>query len=148
MARTPPRLARVSARASDAERERCARALRDHAAAGRLSFGEMEERLTFAYGATYRSELRSLVRDLPRDHAGRAVRVLDRVDRLLLKAHVACFGVANGSLVGLWAATGQGDFWPAVTIAPWSVVLAWHAGGSWSLRRLLRGAPSRRRLTA
>jgi hypothetical protein len=140
----------VSTRASDAERERCARALRDHAAAGRLEVSELEERLSVAYGARYRSDLRAVLRDLPRDHGARLARAADRVDRLLLKAHAASFGVVNGSLVGLWAATGQGDFWPAVTIAPWGVVLAWHAGGSWSVRRLLRGSASssRRRLTA
>jgi Domain of unknown function (DUF1707) len=143
----------VSTRASDAERERCASVLRDHAAAGRLELAELEERLGRAYGARYRSELRALLRDLPRDHARRLARVADRVDRLLLAAHAASFGVVNGSLVGLWAATGQGDFWPAVTIAPWSVVLAWHAGGSWSVRRMLRRrAPTagggRRRLLA
>jgi hypothetical protein len=138
----------VSTRASDAERERCATALRDHAAAGRLEVAELEERLGRAYGARYRSELRLVLRDLPRDHGRRLARVADRVDRLLLKAHAASYGVVNGSLVGLWAATGQGDFWPAVTIAPWGVVLAWHAGGSWSIRRMLRGGRSQRRLTA
>ena len=134
----------MSTRASDAERERCASALREHAAAGRLELAELEERLGRAYGARYRSELRALLRDLPRHHGRRLARAADRIDRLLLKAHAASFGVVNGSLVGLWAATGQGEFWPAVTIAPWSVVLAWHAGGSWSVRRMLR----RRELTA
>lgn len=143
----------MSTRASDAERERCARALRDHAAAGRLEVAELEDRLGRAYGARYRSELRAVLRDLPRDHARRLARAADRIDRLLLKAHAASFGAVNASLVGLWAATGQGDFWPAVTIAPWSVVLAWHAGGSWSVRRMLRRRPplpsgSRGRLTA
>jgi hypothetical protein len=138
----------VSTRASDAERDRCARALRDHAAAGRLEVGELEERLSLAYGARYRSELRLVLRDLPGDRAARFARAVDRIDRLLLKAHAAWFGVVNGSLVGLWAATGQGDFWPAWTLAPWSVVLAWHAGGSWSIRRLLRRPAPRRRLTA
>jgi hypothetical protein len=138
----------VSTRASDAERERCARALRDHAAAGRLEVAELEERLGRAYGARYRGELRAVLRDLPRDHARRLAHVADRVDRLVLKAHAASYATVNGSLVGLWAATGQGDFWPVITIAPWGVVLAWHAGGSWSVRRMLRGRSAQRRLTA
>ena len=137
----------MATRASDAERESCARALRDHAAAGRLQVHELEERLGRAYGARYRSELRAVLRDLPRHHGRRLARAVDRIDRLMLKAHAFAFTAVNGSLVGLWGATGQGEFWPALTIAPWSVVLAWHAGGSWSIRRMLRHG-GRRRLTA
>ena len=148
MCRTAPRLRVVPTRASDAEREACARTLRDHAALGRLEVHELEERLGRAYGARYRSELGALLRDLPRDRRGPVVRTLDRIDKLVLRAHAVSFATVNGSLVALWAVTGQGDFWPAVTIAPWSVALAWHAGGSWSVRRMLRGGPRRRRLPA
>jgi hypothetical protein len=130
-------------RASDSERERCAAALRDHAAAGRLEMDELEERVGRAYGARYRYELRLLLLDLPRGHRARAARAVDRLDRLMLKAHAWSYAIVNGSLVGLWEVTGRGDFWPALTIAPWGVVLAWHAGGSWSVRRMLR---SRREL--
>jgi hypothetical protein len=134
--------------ASDAERERCARALRDHAAAGRLEVAELEERLALAYGARYRGQLRVALRHLPRDHGRRVARAADRVDRFLLKLHAWSYATVNGSVVGLWAVTGQGDFWPALTIAPWGVVLAWHAGGSWSVRRMLRRRAAPRRLTA
>jgi hypothetical protein len=142
--------------ASDAERERCAQALRDHAAAGRLEIAELEERLAIAYGARYRSQLRLALRNLPRDHGRRVAGVAARVDRLVLRLHAWSYATVNGSAVALWAASGQGDFWPALTIGPWGVVLAWHAGGSWSLRRMLRrraagelAPPGRRgRLTA
>jgi uncharacterized protein DUF1707/2TM domain-containing protein len=134
--------------ASDHERERCAGLLRDHAAAGRLSMDELEERVGRAYWARYRYELRGLLWDLPRGHRRRAVRAIDRLDRLMLRAHALSFAVVNGSLVALWEVTGEGDFWPALTIAPWGVVLAWHAGGSWSVRRMLRGGRRRHRLTA
>jgi hypothetical protein len=133
----------VATRASDRERETCARTLRDHAAAGRLEVDELEERLGRVYGARYRSELRAALRDLPREHGRRLACVVDRVDRLILRAHALSYAIVNGSLVGLWAATGQGDFWPAITVAPWSVVLAWHAGGSWSVRRMLRRRTAR-----
>ncbi|HEV2815482.1 MAG TPA: DUF1707 domain-containing protein [Solirubrobacteraceae bacterium] len=138
----------MATRASDAEREKCARSLRDHAAAGRLEVSELEERLGRAYGARYRSELRALLRDLPRDHGRRLAAAADRIDRFVLKLHAWSYAVFNGSLVGVWAVSGQGDFWPAFTIAPWGVVLAWHAGGSWSVRRMLHRGSSRRRLTA
>lgn len=128
----------VATRASDAEREVCARALRDHAAAGRLELDELEERVGRAYDARYRAELRMLLRDLPADRGRRLVRALDRLDRLLLTAHLAAFAFAALFLGGLWVVSGSDDFWPALMLVPWLVVLAWHAGGSWSVRRMLR----------
>ena len=139
----------MNTRASDAERERCAGALRDHAAAGRLEFGELEERLGRAYGARYRAELRALLRDLPRDHGRRLARLVDRIDRVILALHAVSYAAVGVMLVALWALAGQGDFWPLIVLAPWGVVLAWHIAGSWSIRRMLRGrASSHRRLTA
>lgn len=125
-------------RASDAERERCARALRDHAAAGRLELDELEERLARAYGARYQSDLRALLRDLPRDHARRVARAADHVDRALLKLHAWSFAAVNAGLAGVWAGTGQGEYWPVFLLAPWGVMLGGHAGASWSVRRMLR----------
>ncbi|TGA87263.1 DUF1707 and DUF2154 domain-containing protein [Streptomyces palmae] len=52
-------------RASDAERERVADALRDGVAEGRLTMEEFEERLDAAYRARTHRELEPLVRDLP-----------------------------------------------------------------------------------
>lgn len=52
-------------RASDAERELLVDALRDHAAQGRLTTEELEERSAAAYTATTRGELVALRRDLP-----------------------------------------------------------------------------------
>ncbi|MCA6095815.1 DUF1707 domain-containing protein [Streptomyces sp. SCA3-4] len=52
-------------RASDAERERVAEALREAVAEGRLDMEEFEERLEAAYKARTHAELEPLVRDLP-----------------------------------------------------------------------------------
>ncbi|WP_190091910.1 DUF1707 SHOCT-like domain-containing protein [Streptomyces melanogenes] len=52
-------------RASDAERERVAEALREAVAEGRLDMEEFEERLEKAYKARTHGELAPLVRDLP-----------------------------------------------------------------------------------
>jgi hypothetical protein len=134
--------------ASDAERERCAQALRDHAAAGRLEVSELEERLSLAYGAKYRVQLRMALRHLPPNRGASVARVADRVDRVLLALHAWSYALVNGMFVALWAALGQGDFWPVLSIGPWGVVLAWHAGGSWSFRRMLRRGHAQRRLTA
>jgi DUF1707 SHOCT-like domain len=53
-------------RASDAERERAADALRRHHADGRLSTDELEERVGRAYAATTLGDLDQLFADLPR----------------------------------------------------------------------------------
>ena len=52
-------------RASDAERERVARFLRDHAAEGRLTPDELGDRVGAAYAAVTLGDLRALVTDLP-----------------------------------------------------------------------------------
>ena len=55
----------VALRASDADRERAVTALREHAAAGRLTLEELSERAERAYAATTRAELEEIGRDLP-----------------------------------------------------------------------------------
>lgn len=56
-------------RASDADREAVAAALRQHAAEGRLTMQEFEERLDKVYAATTYGDLQPLLADLPR-HRG------------------------------------------------------------------------------
>jgi len=68
MSAEPPDL-----RASDAERERTALALRDAAAEGRLTLEELADRLDHALTATTRSELEPLTRDLPAAPATKAL---------------------------------------------------------------------------
>lgn len=57
-------------RASDADRERVATALRDALAEGRLDVEEFEERLAAAYRARTYRELEPLIRDLPASGTG------------------------------------------------------------------------------
>jgi len=94
-------------RASDADRERVVEALRNHAAAGRLSVGELEERSTSAYGARTLGALAPLLADLPEGTPlswGRGRPARPRaIGRLALLAAV---------LIAVWAATGFGYFWP------------------------------------
>ena len=52
-------------RASDADRDRTAAALREHLAAGRLTIEEFDERLDQAYAAKTLGELDGLMADLP-----------------------------------------------------------------------------------
>jgi Domain of unknown function (DUF1707)/Cell wall-active antibiotics response 4TMS YvqF len=57
--------AQMGLRASDAERQRVADALRDAAGEGRLSFEELDERLEGAYTAKTHGDLWALIADLP-----------------------------------------------------------------------------------
>ena len=123
-------------RASDEERERAARWLRRHYAAGRLELHELEERLDRAWHARSRRELAALFRDLPSDRRGRMLRGFDRFQRRLLKVHAVGYVGVNGSLVGIWSLTG-GEFWPAWALVPGTTVLAWHAGATYTLSRAL-----------
>ena len=42
-------------------------------------------------------------------------------------SHVAAFVLVNGFVVGIWAFTGAGYFWPAWLIGLWGIGLALHA---------------------
>jgi hypothetical protein len=129
--------------ASDADRERTVSVLQRHYAAGRLDTEELEQRVTRAYGAKWRGELRSLQRDLPFElpvDRRRVARGMDRVQQGLYRAHFACFAAFNTGAVSVWAWSGGHEFWPALTLIPGGALLAWHRKGSRSLhRRLERG---------
>jgi hypothetical protein len=148
----------TSVRASDAERERTVASLRRHYAAGRLSLEELEERVVRAYESVYRSDLRTVVRDLPFEMPVDRRRVaggVDRFQRGLLHAHAWCYVVFNLVLISMWAWAGGHEFWPAFTLIPGGALLLWHNKGSKAAsRRLARAggelppAPRRRRALA
>lgn len=132
----PPR--RESLLASDEDRERAARSLQRHYAAGRLDAQELERRLSVAVAARTKGELGGLFGDLPSDRRRRAA----RLNRQLLRAHAAGYVVANGALIGIWDLTGGGEFWPAWALIPSTAALAWHGGATWVARQM---AAERRR---
>jgi hypothetical protein len=103
-------------RVSDAEREKIAQTLREHAAQGRLSVDELSERLDRAYAARTQGELTALVVDLP-SAPPRARR------RPALHGQLAAFVVVNLLLIAVWAVTGAGYFWPIWPILGWGVGL-------------------------
>jgi hypothetical protein len=131
--------------ASDADRERCATVLARHYVAGRLTLDDLEARLDRARVGRTRGELAAVTADLPRPSRTAAVGGwLDRADRLLLQAHLMTFVVINVLLIAIWTLTGSDDFWPAWALVPTAVLLAWHAGGSWTVRRMVRSASDAR----
>ena len=114
-------------RASDSERERAARALRRHYAAGRLELDELERRVEAASTAVTRADLARLFSDLPKQRVAHAWRSFVEFNRLALRVHAAGFGVVNGSLIGIWALVGGGEFWPAWSLVPGAGALGSHA---------------------
>lgn len=104
-------------RASDAERERTATLLRDHAAAGRLTPEELDERLDAAYTARTVGELDALAHDLPATAQPVALgrrRALDRpgVRERALHA-IGLMVLVNVACNAIWLATGaDGSWWP------------------------------------
>jgi hypothetical protein len=128
-------------RASDEERERTVERLRNHYAAGRMEAHELEERIERAYGATTRGELWAVQLDLPRIASRRGVMArIERVNRAALRLHAAAYGTVNGSLIGVWALTGEGSFWPAWALVPGTALLAWHVAGTRRMARARRAS--------
>ncbi|UGS38237.1 DUF1707 SHOCT-like domain-containing protein [Capillimicrobium parvum] len=124
--------------ASDAERENCSRLLHGAYAEGRISLGDLEERLHAVQRAGSRAELTRLTRGIPQRRLERFGAAVDRFDRAALKAHGTTAVAVNASLVGIWEITGGGAFWPAIALVPSALLLGWHAASSWTVRRFVR----------
>ena len=128
-------------RPSDEARQRAADALRAHYAAGRLDETQLERRVELAYAAATRADLKKLFRDLPWDPRSRArSEGFWSWQRGMLRTHAVAYAGVNGALVGIWALTGGGDFWPAETMAGWGVFL----GGHWAILRSVRPSKKKR----
>jgi hypothetical protein len=112
-------------RASDAEREQAADALREHYAAGRLTAEEFGERLDAVYTASTVRELEHLRHDLPDLPPSPAARSAE-LQRRQAELRGQLLQRAGGSFTPfvictvIWAASGaSGSFWPAwVLIIP------------------------------
>src|SRR4051794_41078715 len=92
-------------RASDADRERVAKLLRDHYGAGRLSDEELAERVEAAYGGRSLSELEALTADLPSAAAPRRGRQRSALEGSV-RIHLTVYIIVNLMLIGIWAASG------------------------------------------
>jgi class 3 adenylate cyclase len=120
------RLDQSSLRASDADRDRAAELLRDHYGAGRLSDEDLAERVDAVYGARTTSDLEALMADLPSaPKPGRPRRrgALETSVRI----HLTVYVIVNLMLIGIWAASGAGYFWPIWPILGWGIGVGGHA---------------------
>ena len=114
-------------RIGDAERDRVIDQLADHHAAGRLTLGEFEERMTSASAARTGADLAVLTADLPapvpapprrgaRAGAGPVRRQLDPAVRTYL--------AVMALLWLIWLVTGAGYPWPIWPMLGWGVGVA------------------------
>jgi hypothetical protein len=120
-------------RASDAEREQVAEALRRHAAEGRLDPDELDDRLGAAYAARTHGDLAVLTADLPPAPPPPPAPV--PVHRRLpesLRPVAARWATLNAVALLVWAATGDGlhDFWPKWVLLATTVVAILRLGGA------------------
>lgn len=139
---SPPPAPVPDLRASDADRQRVADALRAHCVAGRLTMDELGTRLRRAYGARTVGELAEVSVDLPeleahplpvpvvpaeapryRPHrTGSPGRTSAGVS---LRAAAAGWAGTAAVAVAIWAGPGDGGyFWPGWILGPLGVVLA------------------------
>ena len=128
-----PRRNSPTLRASDADRDRVATLLREHYSAGRLSDEDLNERIEAAYDARAMSELEALTADLPTpgepDHDRNRPRRHRRRSgfETSVRIHFTTYLLVNLLLIGIWAASGAGYFWPIWPILGWGIGVACHA---------------------
>jgi hypothetical protein len=115
-------------RASDADRDRVARALREHCAQGRIAVDELGERLERVYGARTLGELEAVTGDLPETDlyelpvpASRESLPARRMYWMGLRAGWATYAAVNAVCLVIWLIT-------AVTTGAWYPWWLWVAG--------------------
>jgi Domain of unknown function (DUF1707)/2TM domain len=112
-------------RASDGDRDVAVDELRAHAADGRLTVEELEDRVQRALAARTLGDLADLTRDLPDRGSPKPPARARR--RRSLRPELSAFVAVMVLLIAIWAFTGAGYFWPLWPALGWGVfVLAPH----------------------
>jgi hypothetical protein len=102
-------------RVADADREQLIEELREHTVAGRLTTGELEERMGRAYEARTQADLDALRADLPQAPGTVQRALVQRRTHLRRRLGQEAGGAVAVSLVCVvvWLASGASDgFWP------------------------------------
>ena len=99
-------------RASDAERERVVALLQQAGAEGRLTLPEVDDRVSQAYAATYRSDLPALTADLPAEEAAPPSRTPGPVVSRGIRVHAIIALVLSVIMIVRWASMDTVFFWP------------------------------------
>ena len=117
-----------SLRVGDAEREQVVRALQRHYQLGRLTVNELEERVQNAYAAKVREDLTALLRDLPEEQSPQQVRLQD-AGTGAHRRRWRSYAMVSAGLVGVWAMSGHGYFWPAWPMFGWGMAMVFGRRG-------------------
>jgi uncharacterized membrane protein YccC len=125
-------------RASDADRDRVAAALREHCAQGRITIDELNDRLEGVYGARTVGDLQKVTDDLPEEDlyelpvpASRQSTPRPRTHGTLshpaMRASLATYATVNLICIAVWLFTAlpSGAWYPwwIWVAGPWGVVL-------------------------
>lgn len=136
---------------SDADRVRVIDSLKT--AAGQLGLDEVERRMSLALEVPTQAELARLAWQAPAldDAAAVATERPHPVSAwrdVGYRAHATAYALVNALLVGTWALTGHGFFWPFFPIAGWGIGLGMHAFGvrTWQRHRHHRKQREARRV--
>jgi len=133
--------------ANDEDRAMVAQLLQRHAVDGRLTLGELADRVNAAYRTQEWSELQGLLADLPivpvspplpatvpGPHPARARTV--NLARAAFFVHFGIYLTVIAFLVVIWALTGAGYFWPVWPALGWGLGVAVHAFATGGVTRL------------
>lgn len=121
-------------RAADADRDAAAEVLRRAAAEGRISFDELDERISLAYAAKTFADLAALTSDLPSPGGGAPAPASGRIQPPALTAGTA----APKLSVAIMSGTKRAGPW---LIPPTYVAIAIMGGVELDLRHATFGAP-------
>jgi hypothetical protein len=130
--REPAPQAAPDLRVADEDRDHAITLLGQHAAAGRLSAEELEERSDQVLAARTHGELDAVFADLP--DLPDLPRARPRRERSEghgddLREHLTAFLLVNLVLIAIWAATGAGYFWPIWPLLGWGIGVLSHVRG-------------------
>ena len=120
-------------RASDAERAQIIALLRRHHEAGRLTAEELAERTERVNAATTFGDLDAAMANLPRllpPLAPPTATVQERTPGAARQAFyrvLFAYVVINLFLIGIWAFSGRGAFWPIWVLLGWGLGMAFYA---------------------
>lgn len=114
-------LERSEVRVSDVEREAAADELRVHAGAGRLELDELDERIEAALCARTRSDLATVLADLPPATAAAGEPRRRRQERGGQRFTTYLWVMAL--LIAIWLLTGAGHPWPLYPALGWGIPL-------------------------
>jgi Domain of unknown function (DUF1707)/2TM domain len=124
---------RPNLRASDAERAQIIELLRRHHEAGRLTAEELAERTERVKAATTFGDLDATMANLPRllpPLAPLTATVQERTPKAARHTFyrvLFAYVVINLFLIGIWAFSGRGAFWPIWVILGWGLGMAFYA---------------------